>query len=1489
VVKTSSTGTTIEITGDGQEITEEQMVKLGASEDLELKAIDEMQAKMGIVSSKVTIMSTSTTTFESTQVVKELIDKKSAVMIAPLVPEGDKKTVFETICDHLEMAKVPTSLNKYWAVSYLLNGGEEDVIKTKQLAFEAHKKDMDKYLGVIKKFDKDYLDSLSMRFVLFRVYSIMEAVSKYLTLQVADFQPKKPVDKDKQEAFFTQVEEAKANIKMMGTAATVLHQELKYQKEVGMGEARKKQAKFSDAIWTKFKTYDEELTELHTKMCQLLQTIVMVYSGYAPYQSTAENMLKLKKTDEPEDERVRNPREIVSEFYQKFYFAVDTFRPATCVTHKVKSLAAAVTMAFAGFDIDDKSILFHRQFFSKTFFTVVFQCQINQEVINFDRLLMLGLNTKADLIYLEELRLQKIPFHITFFNEFNKEYTANGDKVAWDINVKIDSALLELRTSPQPFDEQKSSFILHTYILLYKAYVQLRNDKKITQEMDLPAIRVTMYNWFVGLKLAESNRQLYNGFFIYQEFRSYYAAAVSYLCKLIPGCEDGELERKITEEHIRDLGFNKKTLPDLFYSLIYFTKTIRSFLDKIELEDKINEFYLALLNMGLTKEEIAAKDLNAMSGWEKLTKDCKVLEYTRKGIETSKDLEGKKARMVLYNQQCTGKVYKEYTTLLEKYIVPSLELKIFFKFYVKLSEVMEQYPNFNLRGLLRYLTIRYITILRDNKEAQKKIHPRFVRQFVLDFVISKLKTLKVDYSQGFYSFLCRMLLPNEENYLFRLLGGQETFFYSDLYYLIYWPMFKTQAMNVKFQEANKEYWRFGLENFFKQAPVPQAVEWDKYKTTMDALHDIEAGGSDTGDYYAVAQQLFTLNLLSLNLDFFDFMSTYNEYGDEFARNNANPSGSPFATYYAFVYKLRINMDTEVVDIPRYILEKMEMCLRYTSLLTDMPKDKVVDSLCHLSYRKYAEVYPIYKLFLIMERGYTDISMENYDPKIKPVRTGALFYLANNLSPVSKKFTEICQAETATNVFICKVWLLFTYVLSHIKSNEEESMTYLELMQVIKDKLNVKDDAKGPFIEEKFILLVMFDAFHQATDRIPVINDILLGLFNPANVLEVVGGVPKTDNNIGQAVLWELSNNEDEKKQMAQFLMLNNRKRYTEKNEEGARMAVQGVLATVRDAIAKDKSKPANDITRFNLDNYLTLRNIHHVTPIRVFLMFGDSINDYSILVDYLIGRKVFFEVVNLDNKSVESSTLKIIANMAVNDPNSMDSKNPAHVKKQVNFLRDEIMIILNEAVASAEALNMDFGSLDLDSLSDVSGDTNGNSFDMEQIKEDYDKQVVEEIKNDVRIEQIMKSVEMTVTTSSTDVNSMTPSQEKNDQFVASNAGVKKHRARTPTKTGKGDKILAFTEDTKVEINADTKKVNQNFESFMMSEMHVSTTTIVTTQSVTEFGSEIKGTLEAGFTEEQVGNLSEDLAKLGLVERVRRSRRLTSPGGKSVFVRQSIRV
>lgn len=104
---------------------------------------------------------------------------------------------------------------------------------------------------------------------------------------------------------------------------------------------------------------------------------------------------------------------------------------------------------------------------------------------------------------------------------------------------------------------------------------------------------------------------------------------------------------------------------------------------------------------------------------------------------------------------------------------------------------------------------------------------------------------------------------------------------------------------------------------------------------------------------------FGVEFITQFFDFFDYYIPSEESQAIYANIHL-----VFENFYHFINKLRFVMSSEEENSYMYVLDNLEMCLRFTDHYDAESASNPISQVCDFSHRKYAEMYFFYKFYLL---------------------------------------------------------------------------------------------------------------------------------------------------------------------------------------------------------------------------------------------------------------------------------------------------------------------------------------------------------------------------------------------------------------------------------------------------------------------------------------------------------------------------------------------
>jgi hypothetical protein len=1443
---------------------------------------------------------------------------------------------FVNVCDYELMAKINAekAIDRFWVGLYVneemakskSSGGKTDTltIQNEEVKFIATQTRIVAYSTELKKFSYMGLAFLGTNFLPYRMHTIINRVYKELGVTTQSYTAPAGLDAKigTQPNFFSKVENHSLRISEFPSASSVLKLELGYLEPTQFFVPANTSApsKFTRTFPTHVKPADvTELTKMygefntavglsHSNICKQLTTVVMIALGHKAFRETQTKALIDKYTlaqGRAPNENMNNIFTIAEGLLKEFYWSIDSLRPADCVVENAKTLRAAVSLSLIGENIEDTPNFTSFEFFKPAFFRSVSAAQAHLDIISYDQAILVGVG-KTNLASLIKLYQNKFPFHIHFFEYFNLKISwmsENGEpnKLTKLKNDQINVELLRASLSPTTKDYDINSFILHTYILLYKVYVKLRASGAIKMESDLKEVWKQMFMWFAGdnvdVDFSLQGEIFKDGFFTFVELQMYYPAAVSYLCLMV-GTECVETADKFAipavkateKETVESLKTARNTASKEPYArnianVILAFETLkpqnvaRSFyvnrdifvLDlykgwkksKKQAEDLVS-FYWALITLDINYNAFLMPDpkgdpktakmvprtgapkVDELNGWFAGVSTCAKVGVNGKILPTNPATEPFKFVLTL---ACTKTLYDKYVAIIEKYLGDSaLKLseektaketpaekkgkaeeeneKLFVSFFKQLEAVMSLTIDFNLRSVLAYLTLLYIRGYDANRppgQAAPKIRASFVKYFVDFYATTKVKTLDATKSAGFYFFLVQLFgdqtKPNNPAslYLFRLTEREAESFLLDIYTLLHRAI-QNPLGDSKIKTQMEKLLKINVERFGTYALKSLSAKnnkfktWTEYAASMDLIFKTESTvaakpedvKNQLPSYLKIANHLASMHIFSATVDFYEYFSPFSK---RIEGRMTNPDLKlllvAFSTYYHFNLRLRHNYDSDARLVHGYVLEKLEICLNFLAGKTEVldAAKSPENDYCDLSYRKYAEIYSLYKMYLIVDKSFKDVTLANFHAEVPLVRVGTFFYFAVNDKRYEQELNAICGKKNTLE--ICDVWLLFRTNVQAFQSQGADVEPSEEFLLQLKTSFNINSGTdKAPFIRLKKLLLTFTEAVYVASHKSPtamdaLFRDALIDL--PEDELKVYiadGVIP--------SIAFEITTMKGDPAEVsfiANYLQYNYRKRKIEEKEKATKTIVQALLLASKD---KAKSPKTDELT---LANFMSLGGQKAIGILKIFLMYCDSLEEFKIVAEYVTSQASYLKIVSLDDDFEENYIHAIIANMnrivTAKSANLQEYlKKPENLKALMSAFHREIEQALLAPLEYVKAvMEVRIGVTDQSPKSDA-GQKSISAF------EGAEYLVTKEIvKHDVELEKTISNSVINLSTTVTDKNIQPQLSE--DIFVVETLEVSKKTVEV-SKTTVTEETLT-EESHQMLINEDTCEILQEIE------------------------------------------------------------------------------
>lgn len=167
------------------------------------------------------------------------------------------------------------------------------------------------------------------------------------------------------------------------------------------------------------------------------------------------------------------------------------------------------------------------------------------------------------------------------------------------------------------------------------------------------------------------------------------------------------------------------------------------------------------------------------------------------------------------------------------------------------------------------------------------------------------------------------------------------------------------------------------------------------------------------------------------LDFFNYFEIIESKAEAEYMNYSEV----FMNFYKFLVRVRTTIGYKIETPHPFVLAQLERCLVYTEdvVVTSL---NMVDEVCVMSHRKYAEMYYFYKLYLVANKKVEGINLLPYQGRKFDTHVRAFINFADQNSKFNSVLTEVCK--TVSDVPICTTWTLYTSLIGYLHDRSEAS-------------------------------------------------------------------------------------------------------------------------------------------------------------------------------------------------------------------------------------------------------------------------------------------------------------------------------------------------------------------------------------------------------------------------------------------------------------------
>lgn len=544
------------------------------------------------------------------------------------------------------------------------------------------------------------------------------------------------------------------------------------------------------------------------------------------------------------------------------------------------------------------------------------------------------------------------------------------------------------------------------------------------------------------------------------KFKRYYVPLLTYLCSKIVGCSlldevnksaiVGKFEKFGNFEELKAKKLVSKLIPkDVLEALIEAHQDNE--LDRLEAQlDKLADDIPAVNLVSDELEDLEEEDDDAV------IKTPKKVDFDTGSQETKnlpvnipefQPITPEKLSPVVFKVDKKRKPAKllaaikgpqeaAFQPLVDKFLPPTGEVTDQTKqFVTKMIEKSESVEDKDKKAIMRTLLIRGILTLYKNnakKLAEEGLEPTVnpaneLARLVNNKLVAKIRSsFSWTATAGLRNFLFRTM-NSEMGINYRAMSPVEAeLYHNDIIFFIYLadedkverikqekplrPKSELQRIGQQVKEA-----RFAVYKYL----VPKAWETKKDDKSLQA---------------ALIEPLMNSPLLMERLSAYEFfvpLLDFFRYYEEIAPTAAGEYadyGLIYMNFYNFVNSLRAELFFSVGDTHEYVLQSLEDCLLFTESVQEMTAEHS-RTVCKLSHRKYAEMYYLYKLYLVAMDKPTKVNLNPYKDRSFDTHVRLFINFAQENTRYRHALDTACKRQPTAP--ICVVWSVYNQLLVYL--------------------------------------------------------------------------------------------------------------------------------------------------------------------------------------------------------------------------------------------------------------------------------------------------------------------------------------------------------------------------------------------------------------------------------------------------------------------------
>ena len=333
--------------------------------------------------------------------------------------------------------------------------------------------------------------------------------------------------------------------------------------------------------------------------------------------------------------------------------------------------------------------------------------------------------------------------------------------------------------------------------------------------------------------------------------------------------------------------------------------------------------------------------------------------------------------------------------------------------------------------------------------------------------------------------------------------------------------------------------------------------------------------------------------------FFEFFDYYSDIQDESA-----PSflayHRVFIAFYSFLNRVRIHIETDVADPHQYLLTQLEACMTYTSSLQEWTLPSQFNSICQLSYRKYAEMYFFYRFYLKSTHKNTKSTFVKSDTSNFDTHTRIFLTFANEHEEYKEHLNMDCLNKIDT-FGLCESWQLYQNLLQYIRKPEvtlgflQEKIKAVRIENDVNKRINIINGLEATLLNTRFSNMIDWER---------------------ASLVLETGAIGKEIN-----LIKELQFKSQDIPTLTNYLKQTYSKLAISKHESTLAKTVQNIMN------GRESPNPLKD----SMLSYLYYIDTYIPSYIKLFLQFSTSHAHFERIAKFLVANNISFDLIKLND------------------------------------------------------------------------------------------------------------------------------------------------------------------------------------------------------------------------------------------------------------------